>query len=185
MDDKFANPWTTLSSRPIYENPWIAVREDQVLQPDGKPGIYGVVHMRNKAIGVVPIDDEGYIYLVGQFRYTLDRYSWEIPEGGCPANETPLQAAQRELQEETGLSAQRWQTLGTAHLSNSVTDEEATYFLATGLTQGEACPEGTEKLELLRIPFQEALSMIQSGEITDSLTLIGILRYALDSNIHR
>lgn len=179
MDEKFANPWRTLSSRSIYQNPWITVREDQVIRPDGQPGIYGVVHMNQKAIGVVPIDDEDHVYLVGQYRYTMEQYSWEIPEGGCPDGETPLQAAQRELLEEAGLEAAQWEEIGIAHLSNSVTDEEATLFLATDLIQREAQPEGTEKIEVLRVPFAEALRMAREGEITDSLSLIGIFQVAM------
>src|SRR5438067_11246803 len=103
--DKNENPWRTVSSRAVYDNPWIRVREDEVIHPDGQPGIYGVVHYKNLAIGILAIDDEGYIYLVGQYRYPMDRYSWEIPEGGCPEGEEPLTAARRELQEETGLNA--------------------------------------------------------------------------------
>ena len=179
MDDRFSNPWKTLATREIYANPWIRVREDQVVRPDGRPGIYGVVEYRNLAVGVLPIDDEGCTWLVGQYRYTLDRYSWEIPEGGCPAGEAPLDAARRELKEETGLSAARWQPLGEAHLSNSVSDERALLFLATELTPGEAAPEGTEKLERLRIPFDDALRMALAGEITDSMSLIAIFRYAV------
>ncbi len=178
MDDKYSNPWKTLSTRDVYENPWIRVRQDEVIRPDGQPGIYGVVHYKNKAIAVLPIDDEGYTYLVGQYRYTLDVYSWEIPEGGCPEGEEPLEAATRELLEETGLTAEHWTQLGTAHLSNSVSDEEAILFLATGLTHGEAQPEGTEKLEVRRVEFAEALRMVMTGEITDSLAVMTILHYA-------
>ena len=133
----YSNPWKTKSQRAVYDNPWISVREDQVIQPNGSPGIYGVVHFKNKAIGILSIDHDGYIYLVGQFRYPLNEYSWEIPEGGCPEDENPLEAAKRELLEETGLSAGQWQELGRAHLSNSVSDEEAIFFLATDLVQGE------------------------------------------------
>src|SRR6185436_10464379 len=147
MEDKFSNPWQTADRRYVYENAWINVREDNVIRPDGAPGIYGVVEFKNKAIGVLPMDEEGCTYLVGQYRYTLDRYSWEIPEGGCPEGEEPLSAARRELVEETGLEASTWKLLGTAHLSNSVTNEEALYYLATDLTARAPAPEGTEQLE--------------------------------------
>ena len=178
MDDKYSNPWKTLSTREVYDNPWIRVRQDEVIRPDGQPGIYGVVHFKNKAIAVLPIDEDGYTYLVGQYRYTLNLYSWEIPEGGCPEGEEPLEAAKRELLEETGLMATQWTQLGTAHMSNSVSDEDAVLFLATGLTQGEAQPEGTEKLEVRRVEFAEALRMVMAGEITDSLAVMTILHYA-------
>lgn len=179
MNENYSNPWQTQSSRQIYHNPWIEVREDAVIQPDGAPGIYGVVHMRNKAGAVVPIDAEGCIYLVGQYRYTLNLYSWEIPEGGCPPDEDTEAAARRELLEETGLQAATWQTPGKAHLSNSVTDEEALLYLATDLTQGATQPEGTEDLQIKRVPFEAALQMVLSGAITDGLSIIGITRYAL------
>ena len=179
MDDKFSNPWRTLQTRVAYDNAWIRVRHDEVIRPDGQPGIYGVVHYKNKAIGVLPIDDEGYTYLVGQYRYPLGVYSWEIPEGGCAEGESPIEAAKRELVEETGLVADEWKLLGAAHLSNSVSDEEALFYLATGLTQREAQPEGTEKLELMRVPFAEALRMVREGKITDALSVVAILHYAL------
>jgi 8-oxo-dGTP pyrophosphatase MutT (NUDIX family) len=173
------NPWKTLESKRIYENPWISIKEDQVIQPDGKPGIYGTVHFKNKAIGVLPIDDQGYTYLVGQYRYPLDEYSWEIPEGGSPIGESALGGAKRELLEETGLRAREWRLLGTAHLSNSVSDEVALWYLATGLSQGDSCPEGTEKLEPKRVPFKEALNMVKRGLITDALSVLAIQSYAL------
>ncbi|MBI1761532.1 MAG: NUDIX hydrolase [Acidobacteria bacterium] len=173
------NPWQTQTRQLVYDNPWIAVRHDEVTRPDGQPGIYGVVHFKNKAIGVLPLDADGYTWLVGQYRYTLNEYSWEIPEGGCPMEEEPLAAARRELLEETGLTAAHWELLGQAHLSNSVSDEAALYYLATGLTQGEAQPEGTEKLQVRRVPFTEALRMVRAGGITDALSVIAILAYAL------
>jgi 8-oxo-dGTP pyrophosphatase MutT (NUDIX family) len=171
------NPWRTLSSREVYENNCIRLREDEVVRPDGNPGIYGVVHFRNVAVGVLALEDDDSIYLVGQYRYTLDRYSWEIPEGGCPETEDTLSAAQRELEEETGLRAQTWKQLGEAHLSNSVTDELAVWFLAVGLTRGKHSPEGTEKLEVRRVPFDEALRMVLAGEITDALSMLAIMQY--------
>lgn len=176
--DNLDNPWQTVSTRMVYDNPWIRVREDQVIHPDGRPGIYGVVHYKNLAIGIVAIDDEGYVHLVGQHRYPLNRYSWEIPEGGGAEGEDPLHAAQRELLEETGLTARDWKLVGEADLSNSVSDERAFWFLATGLTQGEAAPEGTEVLKRKRVPLAEALDMIDRREITDALSIIALLQFA-------
>lgn len=173
------SPWKTNKSRIAYDNPWIRVREDDVIQPDGKPGIYGVIHFKNKAIGILPIDDEGNVYLVGQFRYPLDTYSWEIPEGGGPEGTDPLLSAQRELQEETGMTASNWRELGRAHLSNSVSDEEAIYYLATGLKKSKAEPKGTEDLAYKQVPFAEALEMVLRGEITDALSVLAIMHYAL------
>jgi 8-oxo-dGTP pyrophosphatase MutT (NUDIX family) len=174
-----SNPWTTLSSRLVYENPWIRVREDQVLRPDGKPGIYGVVHFKNRAVGVLPVDEEGAVWLVGQYRYPLHAYSWEIPEGGCPEAETPEDTARRELREETGLSAGKLELIATAHLSNSVSDEVGYIYRATELTHGESMPEGTEALHARRVPWDEAWEMFRRGEITDSMSVIAILHEAV------
>jgi 8-oxo-dGTP pyrophosphatase MutT (NUDIX family) len=179
MPDETKRPWKTLSSKQVYDNPWIAVREDQVIRPDGEPGIYGVVHYKNIAVGVLPIEDD-HVYLVGQYRYPLEQYSWEIPEGGCPEGAEPLRAAQRELREETGLEAKHWRMLGEAHLSNSVADEYAVWFLATELVPGEQQPEGTEDLDTRRIPLREALAMALNGQITDALSLVAIMSYALE-----
>jgi 8-oxo-dGTP pyrophosphatase MutT (NUDIX family) len=178
MAEETDNPWQTRATRVVYDNPWISVREDTVMRPDGAPGIYGVVHFKHIAVGVLPIEAE-HVYLVGQFRYTLNRYSWEIPEGGCAGDEDPLGAARRELAEETGLSAAHWQQMGTAHLSNSVSDELAVWFLATGLTQGAPCAEGTERLHVRRVPLAEAYRMARTGEMTDAISLLALMQYQL------
>lgn len=170
------NPWQTLDSALRYENPWIRVREDQVLRPDGKPGLYGVVEFKNHAIGIVPVTEDGDTFLVGQYRYPLHLYSWEIPEGGAPLAERPLAAAQRELMEETGITAERWTYLGDLHTSNSVTNEVGAVFLAEGLSFGPSAPEGTERLEVRRMPLQEAYELAMTGRITDSLAVIGLAR---------
>ena len=172
------SPWQTIASREVYDNAWIKVREDAVIRPDGEQGIYGVVHFKNLAIGILAVEDDC-IYLVGQYRYPLELYSWEIPEGGCPEGEDPLEAAKRELEEETGLRAAHWERLGTAHLSNSVSDELAIWFLATGFTQGEYRPEGTEQLKVRRVTFREALEMALKGEMTDALSLLAIMHYQI------
>jgi 8-oxo-dGTP pyrophosphatase MutT (NUDIX family) len=172
------NPWKTVSSRPIYDNPWISVREDQVINPKGGNGIYGVVTFKNIAIGIIPVDDEGYTYLVGQYRYTLNEYSWEIPEGGGPIGIDPLDSAKRELKEETGFTADKWTNICTIHTSNSVTSEVGYLYLAQGLKDGESEPEDTEELQVKRVHLRDAVEMVMNNEITDSLSIAGILKAA-------
>lgn len=173
------NPWKTLSTRETYSNPWIRVREDQVLNPSGGPGIYGVVEYKNRAIGVIPVDDGGFTWLVGQWRYCHERYEWEIPEGGCPAGESPVEAARRELLEETGIVAASITPLLTGiQLSNSTTNEVCDVFVATGLSFAEAQPEDTEQLEVLRLPLAEAIAMAKDGRIRDSVSVLALLAMA-------
>jgi len=179
MASREDNPWRRLSRRVAYENPWIEVRHDDVVRPDGKPGIYGVVHFRHRAIGVVPIVGDR-ILLVGQFRYALDRYSWEVPEGGGDLDEEPEAAARRELAEETGYTGGTWRELCRAELSNSVTDEITILFVASDLDAGPASPEGTEQLQLRWVPFDEVMAMIRRGEITDAMTILALQQLALE-----
>ncbi len=174
-----SGPWTRRSRRVAYENAWITVWHDEVTRPDGVPGVYGVVHFANLAAGVLAIDDADRVLLVGQHRYALDEYAWEIPEGGVPVGETALEGARRELREETGIEARHWRELARAHLSNSVSDELAVLFVATGLTEGAASPDGTEALERRWVPFDEALAMTLDGRITDAMSIIAIERHAL------
>lgn len=172
------NPWKTISQETAYENAWIRVEHHDVINPAGNPGIYGKVHYKNTAISIVAVDSEGYTYLVGQFRYTLNAYSWEVPEGGCSieSGESILAAAKRELLEETGLVATQWTELGEVYLSNSVSNERAVMYVAQNLSQHQACPEETEQLKIRRIPLQEAIEMAQNGQITDALSVLTLLK---------
>lgn len=172
------NPWTTLTVNEVYDNAWIRVQHRDVLTPTGKPGIYGVVHFKHIAVGVVPIDEEGNTWLVGQYRYPLGRYSWEIPEGGCPEGTDTLETAQRELREETGLYAGYWEKILECDVSNSVTDEMAVLYLARDLSQGPSAPEDTEALQLRKVPIETAITMVMQGEIRDSLSVMGLLTIA-------
>ena len=182
MEDRpvAVGPWLRHSRRVAYENAWITVWHDEVARPDGEPGVYGIVHFANLAVGVVAIDENDRVLLVGQHRYALDEYSWEIPEGGVPDGESALEGARRELREETGVDATDWVEIGRSHLSNSVSDELAVLFLARGLRSGIATPEGTEAIDVRWLPFDDALAMTLEGRITDALTVLAIQRVALD-----
>lgn len=173
------NPWQTLSSEEKYNNNWIKVTEHQVINPSGGKGIYGEVHFKNIAIGVLPLDEEQNTWLVGQFRFPLKAYSWEIPEGGGPLGSDPELSAKRELVEETGLVTNKLTEIQRMHLSNSVSDELAIIYLAQDLTQGDAEPEETEELQVIKVPFAKAYQMVMDGEITDSMSVAAILKVQL------
>lgn len=179
MNNKERNTWTRLSEELKYENPWISVSEHKVLNPSGKPGIYGVVSFKNLAIGILPLDQDYNTWLVGQWRYPLNEYSWEIPEGGGPLGIDPLESARRELKEETGLIAGKYTVLGHIHTSNSVCNESGILYLAQDLTQTEAEPEENEDLQIRKLPFSEAHQMVMDGRITDSLSMAAILKTRL------
>lgn len=173
------NPWIINDSKDIYDNPWINVTEYDVTNPNGGKGIYGKVHFKNLAIGILPINKQNETILIGQYRFPLNEYSWEIPEGGGQLDIDPLESAKRELLEETGLKAKKWTELLTMHLSNSVSDEKAIIYLAEDLEQFESSPEETEKLEIKKIHFNEAYEMVMRGEITDSMSVAAILKYKI------
>jgi 8-oxo-dGTP pyrophosphatase MutT (NUDIX family) len=171
------NPWQTLSNTVVYDNNWIQVSHRDVINPSGGTGIYGKVHFKNIAIGIIPIDAAGNTWLVGQYRYTIDQYTWEIPEGGGALDVDPLASAQRELLEETGIRAAKWTKIIDLHLSNSVTDEYGIVYLAEDLTFGAAEPEETEDLTIRKLPFSEVVAMAMRGDITDALAVAAILKY--------
>lgn len=173
------NPWKILSSREVYDNTWIKVTEYGVINPAGGKGIYGKVHFKNLAIGVIVLDVHLNTYLVGQYRFPTDKYSWEIPEGGCPLKMQPLEGAQKELLEETGLIANSWEKILEMDISNSVTDEHAIVYLAYDLEQHKPSPEDTEQLEVRKLPFEEAYLMVEDGTITDAISVAAILKVKL------
>ena len=172
--------WKKHASRIVFENDWIVVREDHVSNPGGGENHYGHVQFKNVAVAILPIDEDGNTRLVGQTRYTLNQYSWELPMGGAPQSEDPLAAAQRELQEETGLIADDWRELMRLHLSNSITDELGIAYIATGLQQGETSLEETEDITVRTVPLEDAIDMARSGQITDALSVATLLRIAVD-----
>jgi len=173
------NPWQIIDEEKIYDNNWITVTHYDVINPSGNKGIYGKVHMKNYAIGIVPLDKEMNTYLIGQYRFALNEYSWEIPEGGAPLDDEPLASAQRELLEEAGLKAKNWLMIQEMTLSNSVTDERCFIFLARELSEHTSAPEETEQLAVKKIPFEEVYKMISDGEITDAVTVAAVLKVKL------
>ncbi len=173
------NPLKTISAKPVYDNPWIQLTEYDVINPGGGKGIYGKLHFKNIAVGVIVLNEDNHTYLVGQYRYALDEYSWEIPEGGGPVGTDPLESAKRELLEETGLVAKHWEMLFEMHLSNSVSDELAIVYLAKGLSQQLAEPEETEQLQIKKLPFEEVYQMVKEGKIKDSISVAAILKIKL------
>ncbi len=174
--DTSKNPWTKITEQTVYDNPWIRVEHHEVITPGGSEGIYGKVHYKNLAIGILPLDSENNTWLVGQYRYPHNQYSWEIPAGGGILGDNPLLAAQRELSEETGIIAQRWDHILTMQLSNSVSDEIAHIYVAQDLEFKQAHPEETEDLVIKKVSIEEAFEMTMKGEIQDSLSVGGILK---------
>ncbi len=179
MIDQNENPWKTTKSEVKYDNAWIKVTENTTINADNDDGIYGVVHYKNIALGIIPLDEDYNTWLIGQYRYPLNQYSWEICEGGGIRNEDNLESAKRELHEELGIKADNWQELLKMHLSNSVSDEEGIIYIAKGLSYFNPEPESGEVLELKKIPFNEVYEMVMNGDITDSLTVAGILKAKL------
>jgi ADP-ribose pyrophosphatase len=168
--------WETLTTKVVYDNPWITVTHNDVIAPSGHEGIYGKVHYKNYAIGILPLDKDYNTWLVGQQRYPIEQYSWEIPEGGGQVGQDILDAAKRELQEEVGLTAGSWQELQRIHLSNSVSDEVGIIFLARDLEYTQLAPDETEVLKIKKLPFKEVFEMVWKGEITDTMTIIAVLK---------
>jgi 8-oxo-dGTP pyrophosphatase MutT (NUDIX family) len=168
------NPWITKKQKVVYKNPWIKVREDKVVRPDGKDGIYGVVQISD-GVGIVAIDKDNNVLLIGEWRYPISKYSWSIICGTCEGNERPLSAAKKELIEEASMKAKNWQHLVTFHPSPGILDETAHIFLATDLADTIGVQEGTTKIRVKKVPFTKALDMIKKGKITDSYAIIGLL----------
>ena len=176
--------WVKKSEELVYENPWIKVTHEEVITPGQTEGIYGVVHFKNEAVGIIPIDEKGNTWLVRQSRYTLGEFTWEIPEGGSPIGEDALTSAKRELQEEVGLSASDWGMLMKLHQSNSVSDEVGYIYIARGLSSVEQALEPTEDIEVLKLPIEDAIKMVLDGKITDAMSVAGLLKFAVVEKIN-
>ncbi len=170
------NPWKILSSKSKYKTPWIEVVHHDVITPGGSNGIYGCVNFQNLAVGVITLDEDYNTWLVGQFRFPLQKYTWEIPEGGCPLDELPLDAAKRELKEEVGLTAKDWKLIQEMDLSNSATDEVSFTYLARDITIGEPCQDENEDITIKKLSFMEVYQMVLNGEIRDAISVAGILK---------
>jgi ADP-ribose pyrophosphatase len=173
------NPWTTLTSEKVYDSPWIGLTKHDVLNPNGNPGTYSVVHFKNLAIGVLTLDKDYNTWIVGQYRYPIEQYSWEIPEGGGKRDVDPIDSAKRELLEETGITAKKWTKIQEMYLSNSASDEFCILYIAQELSFGESEPEDDEQLEVRKLHFDELYKMVEHGEITDSLTVAAVLKAKL------
>lgn len=171
-----SDPFQTLASHIAYQNPWITVEHQDVLRPDGKPGIYGIVRFTNRAVGVLPIDDTGHVWMVGQYRRPVEAWSWEMPEGGVPYAEDLEAGALRELEEEVGIRAKTLIKVLDMDLSNSVSDETAICFVAYGLSHGTLAPEGTEVLTIKQLHFTDLLADVEAGKIRDALTVATVYR---------
>jgi len=185
MENNEKNPWKTLSTKQVYSNPWIDVTHRDVINPSGNNGIYGLVHFKNIAVGVIPLDQDYNTWIVGQYRYTINEYSWEIPEGGCPEDQDPLEAAKRELKEETGIIAQDWKAFQTLHTSNSVCDEKAILYIARDLSFTPPSPEETELLQVKKLQFEDLVKLVMIGKISDAMSVSAILKanYMIQNNI--
>jgi len=183
--NKNKNPWQTLKSETKYDNPWIKVVENKVINPNGGDGIYGVVHFKNIAVAIIPLDEEGNTYLIGQYRYTLNSFEWEIPMGGSSKKDIPLDSAKRELLEETGISAKIWTNILETQVSNSVSDEVSVTYLAQDLLYEQAMPEETEELFIKKLHISAAIQMVLNGEIRDSISIASLLKlnYLIENNL--
>lgn len=173
------NPWKTLKSEKVYDSPWIGLTKHDILNPNGNPGTYSVINFKNMALGILALDQDYNTWIVGQYRYPINQYSWEIPEGGGKWDIEPLESAKRELLEETGITAKKWTKILEMHLSNSASDEFCILYIAQELSFGAAEPEDTEQLEVKKLPFDELYKMVEDGKITDSLTVAAVLKVKL------